>query len=101
MPVLRETVIFKVLGATRKRILDGASHRISGARLRSARVISLLFGRAGRLRHCHLWHGYDLCFSWGVLLEIVALVLLLILPLGLFGTWRILGQKSTTHLREA
>ena len=97
---LRETVIFKVLGATRARILSVHFMEYLVLALLST-LIALLLG--GLAAHAIVTYAMELpyAFSWWVLVEILGLVLALILPLGLLGTWRILGQKSTAHLREA
>ena len=97
---LRETVIFKVLGATRARILSVHFMEYLALALLSA-LIALAFG--GVASYAIVTYAMELpfVFSWWVLVEILGLVLMLILPLGLLGTWRILGQKSTAHLREA
>ena len=97
---LRETVIFKVLGATRSRILSVHFMEYLVLALLSA-LIALLLG--GLAAYAIVTYAMELpfVFSWWVLVEILGLVLVLILPLGLLGTWRILGQKSTAHLREA
>jgi putative ABC transport system permease protein len=97
---VRETVIFKVLGATRKRILT--VHLIEYLLLAVlSAVIALLFG--GAAAYAIVTYGMEMTFSfsWRVLLEIIVLVLVLILPLGLMGTWRILGQSSTKYLRQS
>ena len=97
---LRETVIFKVLGATRKRILT--IHLIEYLALAAlAILVSLALGSA--LAYLIVTFAMELpfAFSWGVAASIIVLVLALILPLGLLGSWRILGQSSTRHLREA
>lgn len=97
---IRETVIFKVLGATRRRILSVHLMEYMVLALVSA-FTALFFG--GLAAYAIVTFGMDLTFtfSWMVLFEIIALVLILILPLGLIGTWRILGQSSTMHLSQA
>ncbi len=97
---LRETVIFKVLGATRQRILGVHFMEYLVLALLSS-VLALLIG--GLAAYAIVTYAMELpfVFSGWVLAEIIGIVVLLILPLGLLGTWRILGQKSTAHLREA
>ncbi len=97
---LRETVIFKVLGATRKRILS--VHLLEYLILAALAIaVSLALGSA--LAFVIITYAMQLpfVFSAGVAASIIAIVLALILPLGLLGSWRILGQSSTRHLREA
>ena len=58
---LRETVIFKVLGATRQRILSVHFMEYLVLALLSALIASTVW-RAGRLCHCHLRHGTAIRF---------------------------------------
>ena len=97
---VRDTVIFKVLGATRKRIL--IVHLLEYTLLALLSIwISLAFGVMAAYAIVHFAMEIDFSFSLVGLLEMIALVFLLILPLGLIGSWRILGQKSTVYLRQA
>ncbi|MCF6200440.1 MAG: FtsX-like permease family protein [Hyphomicrobiaceae bacterium] len=97
---LRETVIFKVLGATRKWILT--VHLLEYLAL-SALAIAVSLALGSLLAFLIVTYAMELpfAFSGTVAASIIALVLALILPLGLLGSWRILGQSSTRHLREA
>ena len=97
---LRETVIFKVLGATRKRIL--AVHLLEYLILAALAIaVSLALGSALSFGIVTYAMELPFIFSAGVATSIIALVLALILPLGLLGSWRILGQSSTRYLHEA
>lgn len=96
---IHETVIFKVLGATRKRIL--LAHLIEYLILTIISAsIALIFG--GLLSYVLVTKVMKLnyIFSGLAMLEIFAIVSLLVMPIGLLGTWRILGQKSTSYLRQ-
>ena len=96
---LRETVIFKILGATRRTILSVHFLEYMVLAFLSA-LIALVFG--GLAAYAIVTYGMELVFvfSWKTVAEILGLIVLLIVPLGLFGTVRILGEKSTTCLRE-
>jgi len=97
---VRETVIFKVLGATRRRILTVHLMEYLALALLSA-FISLVLGGVAAFVIVTWGMELQFVFSGRVLFEIIGLVLVLILPLGLLGTWRVLGQSSTAQLRAA
>ena len=97
---VRETVIFKVLGATRRRILTAHLVEYAALALASA-LIALIFGTLAAYAIVRFVMELEFTFSSRVIVETIGLVLLLVVPLGLMGTWRILGQSSTAHLRRA
>jgi putative ABC transport system permease protein len=96
----QEAVIFKVLGATRRRILSAHALEYVSLALVCLLVASL-FGSLAAWAVLSQFMKIDFAFSWLAIAELLAVVLLLVLPLGLLGTWRILGRNSTGELRRA
>jgi putative ABC transport system permease protein len=96
---LHETVIFKVLGATRRRILTAHAIEYSALALISAVIASVIGSLAGYLIVRQVMR-FDFSFAWWSVWQVCLLVVLLILPIGLYGTWRVLGRKATAQLRR-
>ena len=96
----KETVIFKVLGATRRRIL--LVHLLEYLVLALICTgLALLFG--GLAAWAIVTFAMEMSFSFSpvVAAEIFALVVLLVLPPGLVGSWHLLGRSTTAQLRHA
>lgn len=96
---LGEAVIFKVLGATRRRIL--AAHALEYLAL--AAISAIVAAGFGSLAAWAVVVGLmklEFAFSWPAIGEVLLVVLLLVLPLGLYRTWRILGHNSSAELRR-
>jgi putative ABC transport system permease protein len=94
-----DSVILKILGATRGRLL--AAFLIEYALLGAATAVFGLAAGAGAAyvivtRIMQL----DFAFSWPAALGAAFAALLLTVALGLTGAWRILGRKPAAFLRE-
>ncbi|MBB54077.1 MAG: glycosyl transferase family 1, partial [Magnetovibrio sp.] len=92
-------VIFKVLGATRQRLL--------GVFLMEYGVLGLATALVGAfIGSVAAWAivTFLMNMSWVFLPKTVALValgcLLVALGVGFLGTWRVLGEKAAPHLRN-
>ena len=94
-----DAVVFKVLGATRQRLLGiflmeygvlGAATALVGAAVGSAAAWAIV--------------TFLMKMSWVFLPKTVAVIalgcLLVALAVGFVGTWRVLGEKVTPHLRN-
>ena len=94
-----DSVVFKVLGATRRQIM--------GAFLLEYGLLGLFTGFVGA--------AVGTLISWAVIVQIMGMkwmfvpqdalitvfgAILLTLLMGFFGTWRALGQKASGHLRN-
>jgi putative ABC transport system permease protein len=94
-----DSVILKVLGATRRRIL--ATFLLEYALLGMMTVV--LAGGLGTLASLAVMkHILDLpwVFGWQPLLATTALCLFVTVAAGFAGTWRVLGQRPAVHLRN-
>lgn len=96
---IRETVIFKTLGATRRRIV--AAHLLEYA------VLALVAGLAAAgLGSAAAWAvltyvmEVKFTFSWAAVAEPILLSAALVLLFGALGTWRILGVSPARQLRR-
>ena len=96
----QEAVILKTLGATRPRLILAmiVEYALVG-------LVASLFGLiAGTLAgYMIVTRVMNLTFSfpWPGMLGLVSTALVLVIILGLAGTWRILGQKPAPYLRNA
>jgi putative ABC transport system permease protein len=94
-----DSVVLKILGATRRRLL--VAFLIEYALLGAATAAFGLAAGAGAAyvivtRVMQL----DFTFSWPAALGAAVAALLLTVALGMIGAWRILGQKPAAFLRE-
>jgi putative ABC transport system permease protein len=96
---LGDAIIFKVLGATRPRILGAHALEYVALAVVSGTVASV-FGTLTAWVVVTRLMKLDFAFSWLAIGEVFLVVLLLVLPLGLIRTWRVLGHKSSTELRR-
>jgi putative ABC transport system permease protein len=94
-----DSVVLKILGATRGRLL--AAFLIEYALLGA---ITAAFGLAAGAGAAYVIvtriMQLDFTFSWAAALGAALAALLLTVVLGLLGAWRILGQKPAAFLRE-
>ena len=94
-----DSVVLKILGATRGRLL--AAFLIEYALLGAA---TAAFGVAAGAGAAYVIvtniMQLDFAFSWAAALGAAVAALLLTVLLGLLGAWRILGQKPAAFLRE-
>jgi putative ABC transport system permease protein len=94
-----DSVVLKTLGATRSRLT--AAFVIEYAMLGAATAVFGMAAGAGAAyfivtRVMEL----DFTIAWGAALESALAALIFTIVLGLIGSWRILGQKPATVLRE-
>ncbi len=95
----RETVIFKTLGATRRRIVT--AHLLEYALLALAAGLS-----AAGLGAFAAWAivtqvmEMTFSFSWAAVIQPIALAAVLVLAFGAMGTWHILGVSPARQLRR-
>jgi putative ABC transport system permease protein len=95
---IAETVIFKTLGATRRRILT--AHLIEyGVLALVTGIFATLIGTLGAYLVVTFAMDASFTFSAKALLWSVALAVGLVLIFGAAATWRVLGAKTVTHLR--
>ena len=95
---IRETVIFKTLGATRRRILT--AHLIEyGVLALITGIFSAMLGTLGA--YLVVIFAMDSAFTFSVqaVLWPVALAMGLVLIFGTAATWRVLGAKTVSYLR--
>jgi len=94
-----DSVVFKVLGATRRRLLGVFLLEYGVLGVVTAIVASAVGTLAAWGIVTYLMH-----MPWVFLPETVAVTafscILVTLAVGFFGTWRVLGQKATPHLRN-
>lgn len=96
---IKQAVILKMLGATRRRIL--ASHLIEYAILALATsVIALLAGSITAWITTSRIMDFDFTFSGATAAEAIGLALALVAALGGYGTWRVLREPSVPYLRS-
>ena len=95
-----DAVVLKTLGATRRRLLTAfiIEYALLG-------IVTALFGLiAGGLAAyfvlTRLMKLEHFVWLWGPAVSAVGIALLVTVGLGLLGTWRILGQKPASHLRN-
>jgi putative ABC transport system permease protein len=95
---IKQAVILKTLGATRRRIL--ASHLVEYAILAVATsVIALIAGGTSAWITTSRVMDFDFAFSWRTAAQAVALALALVAVFGGYGTWRVLREPAVPYLR--
>ncbi|HRK24225.1 MAG TPA: FtsX-like permease family protein [Beijerinckiaceae bacterium] len=96
----QEAVILKTLGATRPRLILAMILEYALLGL-SAAIFGLLAGTLAG--YAIVTQVMNLTFSLPVssMLTLVLTTLVLVVILGLIGTWRVLGQKPASYLRNA
>lgn len=96
---IRETVIFKTLGATRRRIVT--AHLVEYATLALvAGVVAAGLGAFAAWAVVVLVMDAPFSFSWTAIAEPILFAAGLVLLFGALGTWRILGQNPARQLRR-
>jgi putative ABC transport system permease protein len=94
-----DSVVLKILGATRTRLL--AAFLIEYALLGAiTAAFGLAAGAAAAYAIVTRVMQLDFTFYWPAVLAAAVVALALTVTLGLVGAWRILGQKPATFLRE-
>jgi putative ABC transport system permease protein len=96
---IKQAVILKTIGATRRRIL--ASHLIEYAILALATsAIALVAGTiAAWITAAHVM-DFGFSFSWRAAIEAMLLALALVAVFGGYGTWRVLREPAVPYLRS-
>jgi putative ABC transport system permease protein len=96
---IKQAVILKTLGATRRRIL--ASHLLEYVILALATsIIALLAGTIAAWITTSGVMDFDFTFSWRTAGEAILLALALVAVLGGYGTWRVLREPAVPYLRS-
>ncbi len=96
---IRETVIFKTLGATRARIVS--AHLIEyGALALITGVFAAMLGSLGAYLVVTFAMEASFIFSIPAILTAIALATGLVLIFGALATWRVLGSSAVAHLRQ-
>lgn len=96
---IRDAVIFKTLGATRKRLV--LAHLAEyGALALSTGLFAAALGALGAFLVVKLAMEADFTFSPGAVLSAMAISVGLVLAFGAWATWRILGARTAAHLRD-
>ena len=94
-----DSVILKVLGGTRRRLLLAFVLEYGILGLGTA-LFGVLAGTAAAWGVVSGVMGFDFAFAWQPALEAALAALVVTVGLGLAGTWRILGQKPGSYLRN-
>ncbi len=94
-----DSVMLKVLGATRRRLLAAFVLEYGMLGLGTA-LFGVLAGTAAAYGVVTGVMGLDFTFAWLPAVEAAAAALVVTVGLGLVGTWRILGQKPAGYLRN-
>jgi putative ABC transport system permease protein len=94
-----DSVVLKILGATRGRLLAAflIEYALLGA---TTAAFGLAAGAGAAYVIVTRVMQFDFAFSWPAALGAALAALLLTVVLGLLGAWRILGQKPAAFLRE-
>jgi putative ABC transport system permease protein len=96
---IKQAVILKTLGATRRRIL--ASHLIEYAILALATsAIALIAGTISAWITTSSVMDFHFSFSWRTAVEAMLLALALVAVFGGYGTWRVLREPAVPYLRS-
>jgi putative ABC transport system permease protein len=96
---IKQAVILKTLGATRRRILT--SHLIEYAILALATsAIALIAGSIAAWITITRIMDFHFAFSWLTAAEAIGLALALVAALGGYGTWRVLREPAVPYLRS-
>lgn len=96
---IREAVIFKVCGATRRNLVTAFLAEFLLLGLAAGAISALVGALAARAILVHLMDS-SFVLPVGTVLGTLAAGIGLTLLLGLFGTWQALGQKPAAWLRE-
>ena len=94
-----DSVMLKVLGATRRRLLVAFVLEYGMLGLGTA-LFGVIAGTAAAYGVVTEVMGFDFTFAWQPAVEAAAAALIVTVGLGLAGTWRILGQKPAGYLRS-
>ncbi len=94
-----DSVMLKVLGATRRRLLLAFVLEYGLIGLGTA-LFGILAGTAGAYAVVKEVMGFDFAFALAPAIEAALAALVVTVGLGLVGTWRILGQKPAGYLRS-
>jgi putative ABC transport system permease protein len=94
-----QAVLYKTLGATRRRII-GAELLEFGLLGFAVAVAALLLATLTAYALCRFAFDIDFTFSVKAAGGTVLLALALVLGLGAIATWRVLSAKAATYLRE-
>jgi putative ABC transport system permease protein len=94
-----DSVVLKILGATRARLLAAflTEYALLGA---TTAAFGVAAGSGAAYIIVTRIMQLDFTFSWAAALAAALAALLLTVSLGLIGAWRILGQKPAAFLRE-
>jgi putative ABC transport system permease protein len=96
---IKQAVILKTLGATRRRIL--ASHLLEYAILALlTSAVALLAGSAAAAITVSRIMDFGFAFSAAAALQAVLLASILVAVLGGYGTWRVLRVRPVPYLRS-
>jgi putative ABC transport system permease protein len=96
---IKQAVILKTLGATRRRILT--SHLLEYAILALATsVIALVAGAISAWITTSSVMDFSFSFSWRTAAEAILLALALVAVFGGYGTWRVLREPAVPYLRS-
>jgi putative ABC transport system permease protein len=96
---IKQAVILKTLGATRRRIL--ASHLLEYAILALATsAIALIAGTVSAWIATARVMEFHFSFSWRTAAEAMLLALALVAVFGGYGTWRVLREPAVPYLRS-
>jgi putative ABC transport system permease protein len=96
---IKQAVILKTLGATRRRVL--ASHLIEYAILAMATsIIALIAGTTSAWITTSGVMDFHFSFSWRTAAEAILLALALVAVFGGYGTWRVLREPAVPYLRS-
>lgn len=96
---IRQAVLLKVLGATRRRIL--AVHAIEYVALAAATAaVALLIGSVAAWATVSRIMDVPFTFSLRAVAEALGVALILVMVLGAVGTWRVLGARAVPVLRS-
>ena len=96
---IREAVIFKTLGATRARII--AAHVAEyGVLALVTGVFASVLGTLGAYLVVKYAMEADFTFSPAAILTAIALAAGLVLAFGTIATWRVLGARTASNLRD-
>jgi putative ABC transport system permease protein len=96
---IKQAVILKTLGATRRRIL--ASHLVEYAILALATsAIALIAGTIAAWITTSGVMDFYFSFSWSTAAQAILLALALVAVFGGYGTWRVLREPAVPYLRS-
>ena len=97
---IRDAVIFKTLGATRKRLV--LAHLVEyGSLALVTGIVAAALGTLGAFLVVKLAMDAEFTFSPGAVLTAIGLSAGLVILFGALATWRILGAGTAAHLRDS